>query len=100
MTIQGTILLTWTHLGQALAWVLVGMIATGYTHKRGIYIAVMIPLIYGLFIEGVMFRPPLGGPVAFFDADLNEWVTKLLIPFFSSVIGGLLGELIRPSTGD
>lgn len=100
MTIQGSILLTWTHLGQGLAWLLVGLIATSYTNKRGIYIALLVPLVYGLFVEGILFRPGIGIPTALLDADLNDFVTKLLIPFFAAVIGGLLGELIRPSTGD
>lgn len=99
---NGQIVLTLTTLWFAIVWLGIGMLCTLFTERRGLYLAIIIPILVGGFISGTIFILNQPGPSPTFqffrfERDLSAWLNTLIIPVFACVIGGLLGELISPS---
>lgn len=99
----GDLVLSWTSLYYGIVWIVVGMICTLITERRGLYVAIILAAVVpGFFAPGWFFIVNAQDPMfQFFRfAQLSDWVNYLLIPLFGAVIGGLLGELISPSVED
>lgn len=102
MTVQGTLVLNWTHLWFAAIWLTFGALCTIYVGRRGIAVGAIVATLSGLFVHGALLKysPGAGGGFTGPGTDLNVWVPDLLIPFFAVIIGSLIGELIKPSVED
>lgn len=97
---NGRVLLTWTSLYFGVIWVLAGMCCTVFTKRRGLYLAVVIPVVVSV-LPAIFFVNAPGPNPTFqffrFGGDLSTYWNIAIIPFFASLVGGLLGELISPS---
>lgn len=98
---NGQVTLTWTTLYFAILWLGAGVACTVFTRRRGLYIAILFPLIVAVLPQVLIVNPP-GGVNPFFQffrmgGDLTPYWDEAIIPFFASVVGGLIGELISPS---
>jgi len=99
----GTVLLTWTSLYYGIVWLVVGMICTLLTERRGLYLAIILPILIPGFVTGLIFivnAEPPNFQFFRYEGDVSTWLNFMVIPLFGSVIGGLLGELILPSVED
>lgn len=92
--------MTWTSLWYGVVWVVIGMLCTLFAVRRGLYLAIILPIIVGAFLHGFLLLVQAQEPnfqFFRFGKELSDWLNFLLIPLFASIVGGLLGELISPS---
>lgn len=97
---NGRVRLTWTSLYFACVWIVAGMVCTLFTKRRGLYVAIVMPILVSV-LPAIFFVSSGGvNPVIQFfrfGDQIGDYWDIAIIPFFASLVGGLLGELINPS---
>lgn len=97
---NGRVLLTWTSAYYGVIWLMAGMACTLLTRRRGLIVAVVMPILVSLLPTIFTVNAPGPNPTFQFfrfGGDLSVYWNTAIIPFFASLVGALLGELISPS---
>jgi hypothetical protein len=96
----GRVLLTWSSLYLGILWLIAGALCTLLTRRRGLYLAILLPVVVAL-IPNLFWVNGTGVNKTFqwlrYGSELSPYWTFVIIPFFASLVGGLIGELISPS---
>ncbi len=81
----------------AFVWMVGGALCTLLTSRRGMYIAIFAPLIVAVIPQLVIVGPDPQVVWLPYRTDISRYVNFAAVPFFASIVGGLIGELIMPS---
>lgn len=97
----GRLVLSLSLLWIAITWLIAGALCTLIAERRGLYIAVGVPLAVKVLPWIVWVNAPRAGVplIQFFrlGGDVNIVMVEVVVPVFAALIGGLIGELILPS---
>lgn len=98
---SGRVVLSWSSLYIGIIWLVAGMLATMLTERRGMYLAIVLPIVVAVVPAIFFVNPPIFNTPTFqffrFGGDLSAYWNNAIIPFFGSILGALLGEFLFPS---
>lgn len=95
---NGLVTLTLSSLYIGIVWIAAGTVCAILARRRGTAVAVMFALLTAVLPQFVWIDTK-GGidiPQHKTRGEVTNYFDDGLIPFFGAIIGGLLGELIRP----